>query len=332
MPANQTVIGEIERAVALYLQGDIETAAAVGWPLVARSRQTPHAAMVHRLVAEFLCERGSYTEAYELASEATTIARASNNPAELLASTLLLLRCELYQGQVTAVFDKLERIHTLTPDQPPVIFLRGLVMVLMGTLDAAQEMLEHVRGRLDDLSGPGQHPELDLFRATVLLTIGKLHLLQHRFDDASAALERVTGYDVPTPVPAVLATALWGLSLCQSGYQKRGQTLLVQAITSGKKISAHIHGHTLAAAGLARYHQGDTQQAVEHLRHAVGLITHPLERQESFYTLGALAVASDSSDEAAAAFRRACEPSGETYFGRLSTRRLHEIVGLRVLS
>jgi tetratricopeptide (TPR) repeat protein len=332
VPLNQSIIAEIERALALYFQGDVEAAATIGWPLVARSRQTPHAAMVHRLVAEFLCERGSYSEAHELAGEAHTIARANHNPAELLAATVLLLRCELYQGQVTAVFDKLERMHKLAPDQLPIAFLRGLLMVLIGTFDPAQEVLERTRGALDDVGGPGQHPDLDLFRATLLLTMGKLHLLQQRFDDASAALERVDAYDLPTPVPAVLATALWGLCLTQSGHQKRGQILLSQAMSSGKKLSAHIHGHALAAAGLALCHRGETQAAVDYLKRAVSLIVHPLERQEGFYALGTLALANNRSDEASAAFRRACEPTGETYFGRLATRKLHEIVGLRVLS
>jgi hypothetical protein len=92
-----------------------------------------------------------------------------------------------------------------------------------------------------------------------------------------------------------------------------------------------VHGHTLALMGLARKHTGDLILAREMLRNAVGLLTHPLERQEGYCGLGAIAAGFDLCSEAEQAYRRATRPTIDSYFGRKAVAALRNLVGLRSL-
>ena len=87
----------------------------------------------------------------------------------------------------------------------------------------------------------------------------------------------------------------------------------------------------LALSGQAFLHLNELSLATEQLRFAIGLLVHPLEKQEHFYTLGLIARSAEQDTQAEQAFRQAAYPSTETHFGRLAVQALHDLVGLRPL-
>jgi tetratricopeptide (TPR) repeat protein len=324
------LLDEMQQAVSLYIRGRPEEAVEIGRRLLTRARGTPHAATLYRTMSEFLHAIGNYSDARELAREAGSLARAMRHPEEILASSLAILTCDLYEGDVTAVFKETSELQQLAPDQPMTRLLMAQVMLTVGDLSEALELLQDTYTLLDERAAEG-HPELDLLRANLLTTEGKAHLLASDPAEAAAVLERSIAMEVPTLVPGTLARAMLGQALVQLGEEERGLELVEQATGLARKISRDVHGHTLTLAGLARLQLGDVGIANEQIRAAVALLTHPLERQESFFLLGEIALLLDEDGDAVQAFRRATEPTIDSLFGRKALRELRKLVGLRVV-
>lgn len=325
------LVEQMERAVSLYLCGRAEEAAEIAQPLLRRARGTPHAARFCRYMSEFLLASGDYDRSREVAREAGGLARAIRHPGEILASTLMILACDFYQGHLRQVHRQLEELLQLATDQPmPVVFM-GQVTLLLGDFDRTVSLLEQARGVVDEVSEPDAHPAMDLFRSNMLIQTGKAHLLAGRTAEAISLLERAMDLQVDTPVPGALARAMFGYAIVKSGGEEEGLGLLQDAVDTARKIAHDVHGQTLAHLGLARKHLGDLILARELLRNAVGLLTHPLERQESYCGLGDIAASFDLRSEAELAYRRATQPTIDSYFGRNAVGALRDLVGLRPL-
>lgn len=324
------LVEEMERAVSLYICGRAEEAAEIAGPLLRRARGTPHAARFYRYMSEFLLASGDYDRSRETAREAGGLARAIRHPGEILASTLMILACDFYAGQLRQVLRQLEELLLAADQLMPVVFM-GQVTLLLGDFDRTVSLLEQARSVADEASEPYAHPATDLFRSNMLIHTGKAHLLAGRPAEAAALLQRAIGLEVHTPVPGVLARALLGYAEVVSGREPEGLRLLQEAVGAARKIGNDVHGHTLAILGLARKHQGDLILARETLRNAVGLLTHPLERQEAYCGLGDIAAGFDLRSEAEQAYRRATRPSIDSYFGRKAVAALRDLVGLRSL-
>ncbi len=318
------LLDDMEQALSLHFGGRSDEALAMGERLLPRARGTQQAPRAYRHVAEFLHALGRYAPARQMAEEAAAQARANRNPAEIMASSLVSMACDLYQGQVASVHKNLEETMQLAPSHPmPMVFMAQL-MLLVGNFDQAIGQVERARGLL-----PPSDAELHL--AWLLLSAGKAHLLSGNLTEARAILERAVDLDLSTLVPGTLAQALLGLTLVSAGEQKQGQNLCELAADQGRKISPNIFGHTQALSGLAWWHLGQTDAATEALRASCGLLTHAIERQESHHALGCLTRESGQQQEAEAAFRRATEPTVDTHFGRLAVKALHQLSGLRVV-
>jgi hypothetical protein len=63
----------------------------------------------------------------------------------------------------------------------------------------------------------------------------------------------------------------------------------------------------------------------------VGLLTHPLDRQESYCALGDIAASIDLCSQAEQSYRRATQPTIDSYFGRKAVSALRELIGLKPL-
>ncbi len=325
------LVEQMEHAVSLYICGRAEEAAEIAGPLLHRARGTPHAARFYRYMSEFLLASGDYEGSREMAREAGSLARAIRHPGEILASTLMLLACDFYTGQLRQVYRQLEELLHLAADQPmPVVFM-GQVTLQLGDFDRTVALLEQARGVVDEVSEPFEHPAMDLFRSNMLIHTGKAHLLAGRPAEAISLLQRAIGLEVNTPVPGALAQALLGYAQVVSGDEQEGLSRLKEAVGAARKIGNDVHGQSLALMGLARKHTGDLILAREMLRNAVGLLTHPLERQEGYCGLGAIAASFDLRSEAEQAYRRAARPTIDSYFGRRAVAALRNLVGLRSL-
>jgi tetratricopeptide (TPR) repeat protein len=243
----------------------------------------------------------------------------------------MILACDFYEGHLRQVHRQLEELLHLASDQPmPIVFL-GQVTLLLGDFDRTVSLLEQARGFVDEVSEPDAHPAMDLFRSNMLIQTGKAHLLAGRVREAVALLERAVGLRVNTPVPGTLAQALLGCAVVYSGSEDEGLELLQEAAGDARKIASDVHGQTLALLGLARKHLGDFILAREMLRNAAGLLTHQLERQESYCALGDIAASFDLCSEAEQAYRRATQPTIDSFFGRKAVGALRDLVGLRPL-
>jgi len=322
---------EMERAVSLYICGKAEEAAEIAGPLLRRARGTPHAARFYRYMSEFMLATGDYERSREVAREAGSLARAIRHPGEILASTMMILACDFYEGHLRQVHRQLEELLHLAVDQPMPIVFMGQVTLLLGDFDRTVSLLEQARGFVDEVSEPDAHPAMDLFRSNMLIQTGKAHLLAERVSEAIALLERAVGLRLHTPVPGTLAQALLGCAVVYNGSEDDGLKLLQEAAGNARKIAHDVHGQALALLGLARKHLGDFILAREILRNAVGLLTHQLERQESYCALGDIAASFDLCSEAEQAYRRATQPTIDSYFGRKAVGALRDLVGLRSL-
>jgi tetratricopeptide (TPR) repeat protein len=322
---------EMERAVSLYIRGRAEEAIEIARPLLRRARGTPHAARFYRYMSEFLLASGDYDRSRETARESGSLARAIRHPGEILASTLMIMACDFYQGLLRQVHRQLEELLHLATDQPmPVVFM-GQVTLLLGDFDRTVSLLEQARGVVDAVSEPDAHPAMDLFRSNMLIQTGKAHLLAGRPTEAISLFERAMGLQVDTPVPGTLAQAMLGYAVVIDGGADEGLDLLQDAVGTAQEIAHDVHGHTLIHLGLAHKHLGDLTQARELLRNAVGLLTHPLERQEGYCSLGDIAASFDLRSEAEQAYRRGTQPTIDSYFGRKAVGALHGLVGLQPL-
>jgi tetratricopeptide (TPR) repeat protein len=325
------LVEQMEHAVSLYLCGRAEEAAGIAQPLLQRARGTPHAARFYRYMSEFLLASGDYDRSREMAREAGGLARAIRHPGEILASTLMILACDFYAGQLQQVHRQLQDLLQLATDQPmPVVFM-GQVTLHLGDFDRTLFLLEQARGVVDEVSEPDAHPATDLFRANILIQMDKAHLLAGQTAEAVSLLERAMNLQVHTPIPATMARAMLGYGVVLQGGEEEGLGLLQGAIGAARKIGNDVHGHALALLGLARKSMGDLILAREVLRNAVGLLTHPLERQESYCGLGDIAARLDLRSEAEQAYRRATRPTIDSYFGRRAVGALRNLVGLRTL-
>jgi tetratricopeptide (TPR) repeat protein len=318
------IIDEMEHAVSLHVRGRSDEALEVGSRLLPRARGSAHAATVYRHIAEFLHAVGNYDRARQMAEESGSLARALRNPSEILASTLVALACDLYDGDVAITHRQLQDLMELAGDQPgPLAFMTQL-MLLVGNFDQAADLAERTRAFLE-------RPHREIHLAQVLLAAGKAHLLSGRLEEARLVLERALAFEVPTLVPGTLAQAVLGLVLVMTGEEEDGLERVDRSVDLGRKISRDVQGHALAMGGLARAHLEDPGIATEQLRSAVGLLTHPIERQESFCALGKIALRLGDKKEAVAALQRATEPTTDTHFGRLAVRSLRDLVGLRLV-
>jgi len=325
------LVEEMERAVSLYVCGRAEEAAEIAQPLLRRARGTPHAARFYRYMSEFMLATGDYERSREAAREAGGLARAIRHPGEILASTLMILACDFYEGHLRQVYRQLEELLSLASDQPMPIVFMGQVTLLLGDFDRTVTLLEQARGFVDEVSEPDAHPAMDLFRSNMLIHTGKAHLLAGRVHEAIPLLERAMSLQVNTPVPGTMAQALLGCAVVFDGREEEGLGLLQEAAGNARKISNDLHGHALALLGLARKRLGDFILARELLRNAVGLLTHPLERQESYCALGEIAASIDLRSEAEQSYRRATQPTIDSHFGRIAVGALRDLVGLRPL-
>jgi tetratricopeptide (TPR) repeat protein len=325
------LVEEMERAVSLYICGRAEEAAEIAQPLLRRARGTPHAARFYRYMSEFMLASGDYESSREAAREAGSLARAIRHPGEILASTLMILACDFYEGHLRQVYRQLEELLQLANDQPMPIVFMGQVTLLLGDFDRTVSLLEQARGFVDEVSEPDAHPAMDLFRSNMLFQTGKAHLLAGRTKEALPLLERAMSLQVNTPVPGTLAQALLGCAVVYDGFENEGLKLLQEATGNARKIAQDVHGQTLALLGLARKHLGDFILARETLRNAAGLLTHQLERQESYCALGDIAASFDLCSEAEQAYRRATQPTIDSFFGRQAVAALRDLVGLRSL-
>lgn len=323
------LVEEMERAVSLYICGRAEEAAEIAGPLLRRARGTPHAARFYRYMSEFMLASGDYERSREAAREAGGLARAIRHPGEILASTLMILACDFYEGHLRQVHRQLEELLHLASDQPMPIVFMGQVTLLLGDFDRTVSLLEQARGFVDEVSEPDAHPAMDLFRSNMLIQTGKAHLLAGRIREAIPLLERAMGLEVHTPVPGTLAQALLGCAVVMDGGEDEGLGLLQEAAGNARKIARDVHGQALALLGLARKHLGDFILAREMLRNAAGLLTHPLERQESYCALGDIAASFDLCSEAEQAYRRATQPTIDSYFGRKAVSALRDLIGLK---
>jgi tetratricopeptide (TPR) repeat protein len=325
------VVEELEQAVSLFIRGRSEEAVEIGRRLLTRARGTEHAASVYRHMSEFLHAIGNYPDARNLAQEAGSLARAIRHPGEILASSLATLSCDLYLGEVTSVYREIGQLLRLVTDQPlPRIFM-GQVMLIVGDLDQAVEHLQDTRTLLDQLAPEGSHAQTDLYRVQLLTSVGKAHLLADRPREAASVLERAMDLEVSTLVPGTLARAMLGLAFARLGDEEQGRELIEQATGLARKISRDVHGHALALAGITRLSLGEIGTAAEQLQAAVGLLTHALERQESFCALGEISSMLGEDADAVLAFRRATEPTSESYFGRMGIKALKKLVGFKVV-
>ncbi len=325
------LIEQLERAVDRYLQGRPEEAVDLAQALLGRSRGTPHAAAVHRHQAEFLLAIGHYDTARQMAQEAGNLARATRHPAEILAATLIMLECDLYEGNISSVHQQLVELLQLAPRQPMPLAFSAQLMLLVGDFERAISQAEAARSCLDEGPEPGGHPMIELDRARLLLLEGRAALGQDAPAEAIGRLERVTRADLISQVPGTQARAVLGLALAYTGEQERGRELVSQAVAMARKISADLHGTCLLVAGQLHAVLGELGLATEQLRVAAGLLVHPLERQEVHHRLGQIALSVGQRDDAEQAFRRATEPTTETHYGRLSVQALHRLVGLKAL-
>lgn len=323
------LVEEMERAVSLYICGRAEEAAEIAQPLLRRARGTPHAARFYRYMSEFLLASGDYPSSREAAREAGGLARAIRHPGEILASTLMILACDFYEGHLQQVYRQLDELLRLASDQPMPIVFMGQVTLLLGDFDRTVTLLEQARGFVDEVSEPDAHPAMDLFRSNMLIHTGKAHMLAGRVHEAVPLLERAMGLHLHTPVPGTMAQALLGCALVYQGLEDEGLGLLQEAAANARKIGNDLHGHSLALLGLARKHLGDFILAREMLRNAVGLLTHPLERQESYCALGDIAASIDLFSQAEQSYRRATRPTIDSHFGRKAVSALRGLVGLR---
>ncbi|MBW1808252.1 MAG: hypothetical protein JRJ87_08660 [Deltaproteobacteria bacterium] len=318
------ILEEMQQAIALHLCGRSDDALQISSQLLPQARGTKHGAMVYRRVAEFLHAVGNYDRARQMTEEASSLARASRNPSEIMAAALVNLACDMYEGKIATTHKQLNDLISRAGNHPmPRVFMARL-MLLVGNFDDAIEELEKTRALLTQ-----RNMEIQL--AYVLLTIGKAHYLAKELQDARAILERVIELEVPTLVPGTLAQALLGLVLAQTGQEREGCELVGRAIDLGRKISNDIYGHTLALGGLTQWQLGDLEIATEQLRSASGLLTHSLERQEIYYSLGKIAEDLGKLSEAEEVLKRAAEPTIDSYFGRRSIKALRDLVGLRVV-
>ena len=325
------LIEQLERAMDRFLQGRPEEAVDLGQSLLARSRGTPHAASVHRHQAEFLHAMGHYETARQVAQEAGNLARATRHPTEILAATLTMLACDLYEGQISAVHQQLTELMELAPRQPMVLAFLARLLLLVGDFERAIAQAEAARASLDEATDPGGHPLTELGRADLLLIEARAELSRDAPRNAIGRLQRVIQADLISLVPGTQARALLGLAQVQTGDEDSGRELAAQAIASARKISADLHGVCLVAAGRMHTAIGELGLANEQLRVAAGLLVHPLERQEVHHRLGRLALEVGERTEAEQSFRRATEPTTETHFGRLSVQALHRLIGLRTI-
>jgi tetratricopeptide (TPR) repeat protein len=320
------MIEELEQALALHRRGRSEEAVEIARRLLTRARGTPHAARVFRTMSEFLLAIGNYADARELAREARSLAQATRHPGEILGSSLALLTCDLYQGEVGMVYQVLEELRVQAEDHPRLRTFTGWVMLTIGELDQAVEHMQETRTLLVEGS-----PDDDLLLARLLCMEGKAHLLADRPGESLGLFDRVLQMDLSTLVPQCLARAMLGQATARLGDWEQGIERVDQAAQLARKISRDVHGRALALSGLTRLNLGETGSATEQLRAAVALMTHALERQESFHALGHIADQIGQDAEAIRAYRRATEPTSETHFGRLAVRRLKELVGFRVI-
>lgn len=325
------LIEQLERAVDRYLRGRPEEAVDLAQALLARSRGTPHAAAVHRHQAEFLLAIGHYETARQMAQEAGNLARATRHPVEILAATLIMLACDLYEGHISSVHQQLVELLQLAPRQPLPLAFSARLLLLVGDFERAISQAEAARTCLDEAPEPAGHPMIELDRANLLLLEARAELARDAPGEAIGRLERVARTDLVSQVPGTQARAGLGLALAQTGAQERGRELVTQAVAMARKISTDLHGTCLLAAGQLHTVLGELGLATEQLRVAAGLLVHPLERQEVHHRLGQIALAAGQRADAEQAFRRATEPTTETHFGRLSVQALHRLVGLRSL-
>jgi len=216
---------EMERAVSLYICGKAEEAAEIAGPLLRRARGTPHAARFYRYMSEFMLATGDYERSREAAREAGSLARAIRHPGEILASTLMILACDFYEGHLRQVHRQLEELLHLAVDQPMPIVFMGQVTLLLGDFDRTVSLLEQARGFVDEVSEPDAHPAMDLFRSNMLIQTGKAHLLAERVSEAIALLERAVGLRLHTPVPGTLAQALLGCAVAHPSAGAPGELL-----------------------------------------------------------------------------------------------------------
>jgi len=318
------LVQQLEWAFSLHIRGRSEEALEAGSRLLPQARGTPHGARVYRVLAEFRHALGDYEGARQAAEESAVLARAVRNPDEILASNLVELDCDLYEGRITTAYEQLLQLIKLTGDQPRAMIFMARLLLLAGDFDAAVELAERCEG-------PTKSAYADLARAHVMLLAGKAHLLACRPAEALAVLERAATLEVPTLVPGILAEALIGLALAQSKTMDAAMEHVDRSAELARKISRDIHGQALAVSGLARQRVGETGVATEQLASAVGLMSHPIERQESFCSLGDMSIQAGDREEAEFAYRRALEPTTESHFGRLAVRALRDLVGLRAV-
>ena len=78
---------------------------------------------------------GDYERSREAAREAGGLARAIRHPGEILASTLMILACDFYEGELRQVYRQLEELLSLASDQPMPIVFMGQVTLLLGDFD-----------------------------------------------------------------------------------------------------------------------------------------------------------------------------------------------------
>jgi tetratricopeptide (TPR) repeat protein len=318
------ILEEMQHAIALHLRGRSDDALEISSQLLPLARGTKHGAMVYRRIAEFLHAVGNYDRARQMAEEAGSLARASRNSSEIMAAALVRSSCDMYEGKIAATHKQLNDLINLAGNHPMPKVCMAQLMLLVGNFDDAIKELEKTR----ELLTPRK---MEIQLAYVLLAIGKTHYLAKEFKDAQAILERVIEFEVPTLVPGTLAQALLGLVLTHTGQEQDGCELVSRAIDLGRKISNDVYGHTMALGGLAQRHLGDLEIATEQLRSAAGLLTHSLERQETYYSLGRIAEDLGQPSEAEEAFKRATEPTIDSYFGRRSIKAIRDLVGLRVV-
>jgi tetratricopeptide (TPR) repeat protein len=326
--ARADLLEQLQQAVNSYYCGKLEEAIDIGQLLLTRSRGTPHAATIHRHQAEFLHALGKYDAARLMAQEAGNLARATRHPDEILAASISVLACDFYNGQIAQVHHQLSELMELAPKQHQPLAFMGWIMMMVGCFDKAIQLCEQARGLLEE---ERDSPSQQLKLANIMLTEARSDLYRGLPYESISRLERILEMDLMSQVPGTLAKSLLGVAVIQSGEQALGMKLTNQAISDGRKINHDLHGQCLALAGQANLQRVELKLATEQLQTAVGLLTHPLERQESYFLLGTIARSFQEATESEQALRRAAEPTTESYFGRMAVQAMHKLVGLQAV-
>ncbi len=325
------LIEKIEYALDLFIKGYPREAAQAGQTILSRARGTAHAARVFRYVAEFYHACGQYQQARELATEAGSLSRALRQPDEILASTLVLFACDLYEGQLSVVYQKSQQLLEMNPEQLLSTAFMAQIKITVGDLEPAIALLERANSLLDEQASQATQPAVDLFRSSTYTSLAKAYLLFQKPEEALAILERSLDLELPTQVPSILATAMTALASGQLGREEQAHQTMQIALERAQPISKDLYGHTLAFSGFLSLELDNLSEAIDSLTQSTALLTHQFERQESYFFLGNALHRSNRAAEAETAYRNATLPCTESLFGRNALRALRKMVGLRLV-